>query len=43
MLHLQVTPLLFTTIKYETHTVENVAYAWHDEIDDAHVYKMKCN
>ena len=47
MLHSQVTPLLFTTIKYETHTVENVAYAcfskWHDEIDDAHVYEMKCN
>ena len=41
-------PILFTTIKQETYTVENVAYACfsnngNDDIDDAYVYEMKCN
>ena len=48
MLHSQITPILFTTIKQETYTVENVAYACfsnngNDDIDDAYVYEMKCN
>ena len=48
MLHSQVTPLLFTTIKHETYTVEIVAHACFsnngdDGIDDAYVYEMKCN
>ena len=47
MLHSQITPILFTTIKQETYTVENVAYACfsnngNDDIDDAYVYEMKC-
>ena len=48
MLHSQITPILFTTIKQETYIVENVAYACfsnngNDDIDDAYVYEMKCN
>jgi len=47
MLHSHVTPLLFTTIKHETYTVEIVAHACFsnngdDGIDDAYVYEMKC-
>ena len=47
MLHSHVTPLLFTTIKHETYTVEIVAHACFsnngdDDIDDAYVYEMKC-
>ena len=47
MLHSQVTPLLFTTIKHETYTVEFVAHACFsnngDDIDNAHVYEMTCD
>ena len=48
MLHSQITPILFTTIKHETYSVENVAYACfsnngNDDIDDAYVYEVKCN
>ena len=48
MRNLQITPILFTTIKHETYTVENVAYACfsnngNDDIDDAYVYEVKCN
>ena len=41
-------PILFTTIKHETYTVENVTYACfsnngNGDIDDAYVYEVKCN